>query len=116
MKLALEQFFNDNAGYNFDPKTETKEEGRIRCAKSLAKAAEDAGLIGIEFKWDYDDGADWSRMDEAEKAKAHLIEWCLATNPLTKQTASVSGIFDADENYRRIVEAELALELLEAAQ
>lgn len=37
-----EQFFYDNAGYSYDPATESREEGRARCARALA-AAEDYG-------------------------------------------------------------------------
>ena len=30
-----EQFFYDHAGWSYDPKTETPEQGRERCAKDL---------------------------------------------------------------------------------
>lgn len=33
-----EQFFYDHAGYSHDPKRETEEEGRVRCAVGLAAA------------------------------------------------------------------------------
>lgn len=107
-----ETFFYDNAGFSYDPRTETEDQGKIRCAKSLAEAEQDAELVGIEFEWNYDDNADYSWMDEEEKQKDHCVEYCLAKNPLTKETTALCGIFDADANYRRVVEAELASEII----
>lgn len=48
--LASEQFFFDEAGYSYNQKTETREQGRIRCAKSSARAEEYA----IEHSWHID--------------------------------------------------------------
>ena len=42
-RLTVDQlFFYENAGYSYDPKTETPEQGRIRCARDLA----DAEMVG----------------------------------------------------------------------
>ncbi len=38
-----EQFFYNNAGYSYNPKSETPAEGNARCAKALAMAEEAEG-------------------------------------------------------------------------
>ena len=36
------EFFFTHAGYSYDPKTETPEQGRAKCAQRLAEAEEEA--------------------------------------------------------------------------
>lgn len=50
-----EKFFYNHAGFSYDPKTETPEQGRARCAKLLAKAEEFAIEESIRFEWMPDD-------------------------------------------------------------
>ena len=50
-----EQFFFDNAGYSYNPETETPEQGRTRCAQRLAEAEEEADRRGWWVEW-VDDG------------------------------------------------------------
>ena len=54
----LTQFFYDNAGYSYDPKLESQEQGKIRCAIFLANATKWAFKEGISFQWDVDQDSD----------------------------------------------------------
>jgi hypothetical protein len=105
-----EQFFYDNAGYSYKP-GETENEGRIRCAKTLAQFEEAAELAGVEYQWVIDDCADWSWMDEARKEE-HEAFGCVATLASTGGQTSLWGIVDPSNEYRRVVQAELAMELV----
>ena len=42
-----EQFFYDNAGFSYNPETETQEDGRIRCAQEMAKVEDEAQALGM---------------------------------------------------------------------
>ena len=76
-------------------------------AEMLLRAEE----AGITFDWGPDYEADLSWMDEEERNEVHEVECCDARNERTGQFTSLSGITDADDAYRRYVEAELAMEL-----
>lgn len=93
--------------------------GAANLARAEARLAEavDAGEVRVE--WEYDDDYDDSWMSERERTHRH--EWtrcaivrdaqCNLGRSHTEYLASLSGIVDADRNYRRIVEAELACEV-----
>lgn len=105
------KFFRANCGYSVPP-------GRAACALALARAERDARAEGIEFRWEYDpDGAsDWRsdlRRDYTDYTPEY-VEECRAVSERGKTLASLCGIADADDNYRRVVEAELASEALES--
>lgn len=92
------KFFYDHAGYSYDPKVETAAAaGRLRCATALA-GAERAARGAVYFDWGWE--------SEVEG------EYCVARLDETGETTSLGGIQGADDNYRRVVQAELALELL----
>lgn len=99
-----EQFFFDHAGWGYDPLTETSDEGRARCAKRLAAAEQWATDEGMSFEWTPDEYAD------------EPGEWCcVARDAGGVVLASLGGVgFESGEPwgdpYRRVVEAELALE------
>lgn len=104
------RFFLNNAGYATPP-------GRVACAAALAKAEKKARELNFQFLWepDYDadlgDHAYWCAMAKHGKDCSHNAEGVsLMVNGETLQ--SLWGIIDADESYRRVVEAELALEAL----
>ena len=67
MKTTTKQtpvdFFYEHAGYSYDPKCETQNQGRRRCARGLAKAEAKASKLGFTFEWDYDG------MDSSDKTK-----------------------------------------------
>ena len=111
-----EQFFYDNAGYSYDPETETPEQGRTHCARQLAAAETKAAQAGVYAQWMTDphtDSSDWS--DDPEP----WATWCVTiTHPETGQSDSLGGVdFGRDGEpwgnpYARVVEAELALDML----
>lgn len=101
------EFFLENAGFAYNPRTQTPEEGKLEGAKSLAEAEAWAIQEGITFEWE----DDWSVGD-------HSAHYGYAFNPvrceivtvrLNGEVIDVLGcVDDADANYRRVVEAELA--------
>ena len=111
MKVSAYHFFLKHAGYNYTA-TETRRQGRIRCAKALAQAERDAKRFGITFQWDYDSDGDDSWMTEEERREEHTCEWVRAVTSDGRTVASLGGIYDADTTYRRLIEAELAYEAL----
>jgi hypothetical protein len=104
----VELFFYDNAGYSYS-QDEAPEAGRIRCAKSLAKAEQYAQNLGWEYEWQNDNDADLSWLAEGETVET--CEGCILRGE-ADVLESLWGITDASDNYRRVVEAELALEAL----
>lgn len=103
-------FFYRNAGYSYDPANETKQQGRWRGARTLANAEAWARQENITFGWE----EDWLVGD-------HIREYGYDDNPLTCEVAaayasdgeilaSLGCIDDASNDYRRVINAELALE------
>ena len=118
MKLnAQQKFFYENAGYSYDPKTETKTKGRIRCAKSFASAETLATKRGLVYEWEYDEcgcsGCDCGSDDCAcSSGEPHETLCCLLRDPESNQVlASLGGICGVTTTYRRVIEAELAAEI-----
>ncbi len=110
------KFFYENAGFSYNPKTETLTQGRARGAKALAKAEAHALDSGYVFEWSYDDvdSSEWS--DETPP----YVQWvCIMRDADGKVLASLGGIdFGRDgepwgSSYKRVVEAELASEAIE---
>lgn len=127
--LTAEQFFFENAGYSYNPATETEAEGRLRCARQLAQAEAWAQAEGLEYVWE--DDPDCTEDDfEFPEDKAHVREHgavgCILYRPCpdhgadckhAEHLASLWGITESlnnreRDNYRRVVEAELALEAI----
>lgn len=106
----LVPFFAEHAGYSYDPATETPKQGRLRCAAELASAAMRAFEDGCSFEWSVD--PDGARYYDGESA----TEWaCVMRNSSGAVCGSLSGIGLGESDpwsdpYRRVVEAELALE------
>lgn len=120
------RFFFKSAGYVVGR--------RANGALQLARAEAWADDNGYCFEWHSDDDADlgdheyWcagARRDKAgfdqdgdeipsyrrsTECPGHEAEYCLMRDPDGHVVQSLSGILDADGNYRRIVQAELALE------
>jgi hypothetical protein len=103
-----ELFFFDHAGYSYKTGEETAQQGRIRCASSLAHAEQLADRLGWTFEWEYDQDPDLSWMTPEELAKDHEVLGCILKDADGQVLESLWGIVDADANYRRVVEAELA--------
>lgn len=105
-----EQFFYDQAGYSYDPKTETQEQGRIKCAKRLAQVESFAKSKGIRYYWRRDQEID-SRDFSDEKPFYPLYECSAELNG-----ESIGGLCGIDfgrgnkptgQPYKRVVEAEI---------
>ncbi len=114
-------FFFKHAGYSYDPKTETPYEGRLRSARLLTLAEKKAKSHSWSFRWtpDYDTlSSDWVEDNkDGGKNRNPWHTWgCIAYDDESKIVGSLWGI-DFGRNgepwghtYRRVVEAELALE------
>lgn len=114
---VVEFFFYQHAGYSWNPKTETQEQGRIRCAKELAEAE----LQADRRNWSYEWSDDWSigshkKFYGEDSAYADhepsSCESCVLRDEDGNVLASLGCIDDADNNYRRVIEAELTDEAL----
>lgn len=119
------KFFLKHAGYSYDPKNETPIQGRVRGARALAKAEREARDAGISFQWAPDDYLSSEWIDNNEDGGKNRDPWhtweCIAWIPdntsITPEClASLSGIDFGrggepwGDPYKRVVEAELALE------
>ena len=111
---AHQFFFYQNAGYSYDAKTETAEQGRIRCAKDLAEAETVAQRLCYVFEWGFDECPDLSWMSDEEREQEHEVLCCRIVDPENPRysLASLCGITDPDSRYRRLIEAELAAEAI----
>lgn len=109
-KQAAFAFFFEHAGFSYDPKTETANKGKARCARQLAKAERDARALGYTFEWISDHPFNSHGSDRSEWPET--CEVCICRDQDGKSLASLSCIDDASSEYRRVVEAELALESL----
>ena len=110
-------FFYQQAGYSYRPGTETPSQGRRRCARALAAAERKASRAGFSFAWSIDPDA--SSLDWDESGVEPWALWqCVCLNMKGDAIASLHAIdFSADgepwsDPYRRVVEAELAMEAL----
>jgi hypothetical protein len=105
-------FFLENAGSSYDPSKETKEQGQLRGAKLLAKAERQASQRGFTYNWSIDPHTDSSDFDDDPEPWA--LWQCAMYNAEGRIVNSLHGIdFGRDgkpwgDNYKRVVEAELA--------
>lgn len=106
-----ERFFWLNAGFSYNPKTQTKAQGRRECAEALAQAEAYARNLGFEFEWEHD-SEPWDAGD-TDYVPTEVLN-CRIPDPENSRysLASLCGIADPDANYRRVIEAELASEAL----
>lgn len=110
-----EQFFYDNAGYSHTPATETQEQGHIRSAREYAAAETWAIDNGYYFDWMNDangcNGCDCGQDDCAcATGEGHDTYGCIMRSDENQHLQSLWGICSPTWIYRRIIEAELALE------
>lgn len=95
--LTVDQFFfYRNAGYSYDSKTETPEQGRLRCAKELADAETIGQRLGYVLEWDFDECPDLSWMSDEEREHDHEVLRCRIPDPENTRhsLASLYGITD----------------------
>lgn len=113
-KQTPQEFFYEHAGYSIRS-GETEEQGRTRGATQLAAAEEWAGENCLAFHWDYDDITNREFTDEGNE---YRLWFCVARDESGKVIQSLSGIDFGEggepwgDSYRRVVEAELALEAM----
>lgn len=110
-----EQFFYDNAGYSHLPAKETAEEGHLRSAREYAEAETWAIDNGYYFDWIIDSNGCSGCGCESEDCVCstgidHETYGCIMRSDDDKHLQSLWGICNPDAAYRRVVEAELALE------
>jgi hypothetical protein len=112
-----EMFFYVHAGYSYKPGAETPDEGHERSARQYALAETWAHAQGLEYRWQddwmvQDHVAEYDCYDEGEGPET--CESCLLVDPRRpgKVLASLGCIDDATSAYRRVVQAELALEIM----
>lgn len=91
-------FFYDNAGYSYDPKTQTEEEGRMECANRLALAEAFASEAGLTWYWEQDD------------FENNEPRWCCSCAQLPLALGGID--VDESDDYARVVKAELVSELI----
>lgn len=97
------KFFHEHAGHADPP-------GRAACALELAKAEKLAKARGYEIRWQ-DDPEPWD--GDADMPVPEKVETAFLVNDEGEVLESLSSIGDADDNYRRVVGAELALQALQ---
>lgn len=105
-------FFYEHAGYSYTPGKETEEEGRTRCAFALADAEAWALAEGYSFDWGPCDTDSSDFSDERPFYVLHACYMCDADGSLVQSLHAIAFGRDkpAAGPYRRVVEAELALE------
>lgn len=106
------QFFYRHAGWNYNPVTETPDQGKLRCAQSLADAEAAASAAGVQFRWEQDDITNREHTDEGNE---YFLWQCIAYHG-EKAIGSLSGV-DFGEGaepwgnpYARVVQAEIVCE------
>ena len=115
-----ERFFYEHAGWSYDPKRETPEEGRAHCAIALAAAERDAQTKGWYFEWEYDDSCAGCDCGDSKcpcfRSKGRVTNYhrpffCSVYDaPGGNMLGSLHGICEPTPEYRRVIQAELALE------
>jgi len=110
---AAEKFFYENGGFSYDPKTETRAQGKRHSAQRAAKAEEIAKELGWTFKWEED--PEPYEMGDAETEHPDEVLMVSMIDENGRICQSLGGIGFAGSHlerkkYGRVVEADLALE------
>ena len=108
-------FFLQHAGYSYSTEV-TREADQLACARQLAQAEREGAEAGLYFHWSVDRDMDSSEFDDSPNPWQLWV--CLCFNDEGEVVASLGGIDfgpdkePKDDPYRRVVQAELALEAL----
>ncbi len=114
-------FFFANAGWSYNPKTETKRQGKLRTARALATAEEYAKAHGWVYEWQ-DDPEGCSGCDCGSNGcscaigSEHETLGCILKDDQGNVLRSLWSICGATDDYQRVVQAELALEAMHEEQ
>jgi hypothetical protein len=102
-------FFYEHAGYSFNPATETREQGRKRCARQLA-VAEHNRIAGPYFISIEPDPEPYEG-DESYDGPLWVVSLYRVDDRVEPEClASCSVVCDEGDPYLRVVAAELAVE------
>lgn len=107
---AAVKFFEEWAGIGYDPKKETKAQGKRRGAIDLARAESIAASRGWRAKWEH--SQEPYEMGDAETDMPSEVLDCLLYDENGSVIGSLGQIGDPSRQYARVVEAELASEAL----
>lgn len=109
-------FFHEHAGWSYDPAVETPEQGRERCARSLAMAEDVANDLG----WTYVIEHDWD-VPEDDAGSIELVASGEMVNlmvTLYNEQGDILNVIGAvtvpheDDDYVRVIKAELAYDII----
>lgn len=106
------QFFQEWAGYATPP-------GRAACALELARAERAADAAGVSLMVEPEPDPDLSWMDEDDMRREHavvnvyLVQECETCGETRRLPYSLGNVTDPDQNYLRVLFAELASEWLD---
>lgn len=108
---ARHVFFMEHAGYATPP-------GRAKCALDMAKAEVRAIELDCQWRWSFDeDGFDslgdhayWCEKEAKGEKHEHQVLQCVMYDKDGKHLASLCGIIDPDKAYKRVIQAELAVD------
>lgn len=102
-------FFLSHAGYSWEPATESKRAGRVRCARELASAESWSADAGLATVWE-DDWSIGSHVREyGYDCEPQSCELARLVDVSTGETLETMGCVDgASDDYRRVIAAELA--------
>lgn len=106
---SAEEFFYEHAGYSYGP-DQTPEQGRCETATKLAEAEAYAAKRGWRVDWQ-DDPEPYQLGDAATEMPSQVLCAVLCDDD-GAVLESLGGIGDPSPEYRRVVDAELALEAM----
>ena len=118
---AAAAFFAEHAGASYNPSSETLEEGRIRNAYDLADAEAFAHRNGYTFEWEDDWSVGSHRAyfgpDSAySDGEPETCETCVLLDPDGQVIDTLGCIDGATAEYRQVVQAGMATEILQPWQ
>jgi hypothetical protein len=108
-------FFHEHAGFSWNPTTgETPEQGQQRTAERLAEAEAWAEASGYTVEWADDWAVDHVREFDCYEGTdgPSTCEVARLVDSSGDVVQSVGCVDDATDSYRRVIAAELALEIM----
>lgn len=112
-EIEAVKFFYDNACWSYDPSRETAEQGRLQSARSLARAEARRKSESAWVTWEQDDIPFDDDVHGPDEYGFIAILWRYNPESDAPEALASLGMVDAEPGhpYRRVVEAELALEV-----
>src|SRR5690348_2890824 len=107
---AATKFFYKHAGWGYKSGVETPAQGRRRGAVYLARAEAEAARRGWHVNWEYSEEP--YEMGDAETEMPSEVFDAILYDENDRVIGSLGHIGDPSREYKRVVEAELAVEAL----